>query len=241
MLTDSRGLVLRATKYNDDTTIVDIYTEAEGTVSFLVRNSRSPRAAVKTRLLRPMALLRIGWDKRTNARLQRLKSAEVDYAYTSLPYDPYKTSIALFLAEFLHRALRVNQPDRALFEYVRASVVWLDLCLRAFANFHLVFLLRLARFLGFYPNLEDHRPGMYFDLETGCFTLLPPSHAHFLMPADAARLPLLMRMNYDTMHLFRFSREERQRLLTAINDYYRLHLPSFPDLKSLDVLHALFS
>ena len=88
--------MLRATKYNDDTTIVDIYTEAEGTVSFLVRNSRSPRAAVKTRLLRPMALLRIGWDKRTNARLQRLKSAEVDYAYTSLPYDPYKTSIALY-------------------------------------------------------------------------------------------------------------------------------------------------
>ena len=60
MLTDSRGLVLRATKYNDDTTIVDIYTEAEGTVSFLVRNSRSPRAAVKARLLRPMAREKMG-------------------------------------------------------------------------------------------------------------------------------------------------------------------------------------
>ena len=61
------------------------------------------------------------------------------------------------------------------------------------------------------------------------------------MPADAARLPLLMRMNYDTMHLFRFGREERQRLLTALNDYSRLHLPAFPDLKSLDVLHEIFS
>mgnify|MGYP007063239286 CR=1 FL=1 len=34
---------------------------------------------------------------------------------------------------------------------------------------------------------------------------------------------------------------ERNRCLTIINDYYRLHLPDFPLLKSLDVLKELFA
>ena len=52
---------------------------------------------------------------------------------------------------------------------------------------------------------------------------------------------LLMRMNYETMHLFTMSRLERNRCLVIMNDYYRLHLPDFPVLKSLDVLKELCS
>lgn len=37
------------------------------------------------------------------------------------------------------------------------------------------------------------------------------------------------------------SRQERNRCLVIMNDYYRLHLPDFPVLKSLDVLKELFS
>ena len=128
MLTSSRGLVLRTLKYKDDENIVDVYTEDEGMVSFLVRVSASRRAAVKSRLFRPMALLHVEWDRKPNARLARIKAARPDYIETSVPYDPYKTSIALFLAEFLHLALRENPPDRPLYAYLRASVVWLDLC-----------------------------------------------------------------------------------------------------------------
>ena len=50
-----------------------------------------------------------------------------------------------------------------------------------------------------------------------------------------------MRMNYETMHLLTMSRLERNRCLVIMNDYYRLHLPDFPVLKSLDVLKELFS
>ena len=59
-------------------------------------------------------------------------------------------------------------------------------------------------------------------------------------PEEAARLTRLMRMNYETMHLFAMSRMERARCLTIMNEYYRLHLPDFPVLKSLEVLKELF-
>jgi DNA repair protein RecO (recombination protein O) len=48
-------------------------------------------------------------------------------------------------------------------------------------------------------------------------------------------------MDYPTMHLFRMSRQDRRRLLEVALLYYRLHLPDFPELKSLAVLEEVFN
>jgi DNA repair protein RecO (recombination protein O) len=61
------------------------------------------------------------------------------------------------------------------------------------------------------------------------------------MPEEATRIVLLMRMNYETMYLFEMNRAERGRCLEVLNEYYKLHLPDFPTLKSLEVLKELFS
>ena len=100
--------------------------------------------------------------------------------------------------------------------------------------------MRLSRFLGLYPNVDDYSTGCYFDLLNASFTPSIPREGLYLKPDEASRIRLLLRMNYDTMHLFKMSRTERIRCLMVINDYYRLHLPDFPILKSLDVLKELF-
>ena len=149
--------------------------------------------------------------------------------------------MALFLAEFLYRAMREEAENRPLFAYLEHSVIWLDECKESFANFHLVFLMRLSRFLGLYPNLEDYHAGDYFDMLNACFiSIRPQLHSSYINPEEAGQLCQLMRMNYDTMHLFTMNRAERIRCLTIINDYYRLHLPDFPVLKSLEILKELF-
>lgn len=98
-------------------------------------------------------------------------------------------------------ALRLkNEPDaRTIYNYVVRSVQWLDACDKGFANFHLVFLLHLTHFLGFMPNADDAKPGSYFDLRASCFTSQQPAHPDFLNPTDAAVVPKLLRMRYDTM------------------------------------------
>ena len=48
-------------------------------------------------------------------------------------------------------------------------------------------------------------------------------------------------MKYETMHLFAMNRDERNRCLDIICRYYRLHLPDFPELKSINVLKELFT
>ena len=137
--------------------------------------------------------------------------------------------------------MKEESANAPLFAYLQYSIRWLDECEnRSFANFHLVFLMRLSRFLGLYPNLDDYSTGCYFDMLNACFISSLPKSGSFLTPDEAARVRLLLRMNYETMHLFGMSRAERNRCLTIINDYYRLHIPDFPILKSLDVLKELF-
>ena len=98
-----------------------------------------------------------------------------------------------------------------------------------------------SRFLGLYPNLDDYHAGDYFDMLNATFTSVRPQlHSSYIQPDEAGRLLQLMRMNYETMHLFGMNRTERARCLAIINEYYRLHLPDFPILKSLDVLKELF-
>ena len=54
-------------------------------------------------------------------------------------------------------------------------------------------------------------------------------------------IPIFMRMNYDSMRFFAMNRRERERYIEVLNDYYRLHVPEFPELKSLDVLKEVFA
>lgn len=240
MLQKTIGIVLHCLKYNDTSNIVDIYTRHAGRASFLVKVPRSRKSAVRPVLFQPLSFVEFEADCRPTSSLRLIKEAKSWYPFRSLPYDPYKSAIGMFLAEFLYRALREEAENQPLFAYLEHSIRWLDECDGGYANFHLVFLMRLSRFLGLYPNTEDYSEGCFFDMLNACFTPRPPAHSAFLKPAEASRIRVLMRMNYKTMHLFAMSRAERHRCLAVINDYYRLHLPDFPMLKSLDVLKELF-
>ncbi len=240
MYQKTQGIVLHTLRYNDTSNIVDIYTRENGRASFLVKLPKSRKNVVRSVLFQPLALVEFEADLRPKSQLYYIKEAKSAYPFRSLPYHPYKSSIAMFLAEFLYRALKEENPNEPLFAYLQHSICWLDECEKHFSNFHLVFLMRLSRFLGLYPNLELHTDGCYFDMLNACFTPSVPAEGAFLLPEEASRIRLLLRMNYDTMHLFGMNRTERNRCLTIINDYYRLHLPDFPQLKSLDVLKELF-
>ena len=241
MLQKVTGIVLYTVKYKDTAMMATVYTEEVGRASFVVPVSRAKRSAVRSVLFQPPALVELEADFRPTATVYRVREAKSAYPFASLPYDPRKSAIALFLAEFLYRSLREEVENRPLFAFLRYSMMWLDGCRAGFANFHLVFLMRLARFLGLSPNLDGYAEGDCFDLRSACFTpARPRTHADYIIPEEAARLRCLMRMNYETMRLFRMNRAERARCLDVILAYYRLHLPDLPPLKSLEVLKELF-
>ncbi len=97
MLQKTLGIVLHTLKYKDTSLIADIYTEVAGRASFMVSIPRSRKAAVKSVLFQPLALVELEADFRPNATIYKVKEAKSLYPFATLPYDPYKSAIALFL------------------------------------------------------------------------------------------------------------------------------------------------
>lgn len=236
----TKAIVLHQLKYGDSSIIVDMFTEQAGRLSFIVRIPKTQKGKLKKQFFQPMTILELEFDHRQRANMQHLRDARIATPYIGIPGDPVKMSLTMFLAEFLYYCTRDEQQNIPLFQYIENSISWLDAASHSYANFHLVFMMRLSRFIGFYPNLDDYVEGCYFDLRNASFDISAPLHPDFLQPVEAARINTLIRMNYETMHVFRMNRLERNRITELILFYYRLHVPNMPELRSFDVLKELF-
>jgi DNA repair protein RecO (recombination protein O) len=77
-------------------------------------------------------------------------------------------------------------------------------------------------------------------MREGCFTPLLPKHTEYIPAELSYKLFLLMNSDYDGMKDAPLTGQERVMLLNALNSYFRLHIPSFPVLKSIEVLETVF-
>ena len=240
MIEKFEGIVLRTLKYSDSLMIADIYTAQRGRMSFLVPVSHTKRSRVRSVLFQPLSMLSFTAPVKAGRNLSRIGEVQPYSMYSSIPNDVVKSSIALYLAELLTYALREDGNDDSLFTFLDRSFTLFDNLEHGYADFHLVFMVQLLRFLGIYPNLEGFAPGCYFDLFQGCVTREHPLHPNFLLPEDAAAFIELLRTGYDSMHLLSLNRKLRGEYLATLSLYYRLHVPEFPELKSAAVLRELF-
>ncbi|MDR2087135.1 MAG: DNA repair protein RecO [Dysgonamonadaceae bacterium] len=240
MLHKTRGIVLYSSKYSDTYSIVHIFTEEFGPVSYLIANAKGKKTRVPKSVFYPLSILDMEVEHRNLQDIQRLKEVKIHTPVFSLLSNPVKSAIAIFLAEFTGKVIKEVEQNRQLFDYLLHSIRILDLSEKNYANFHLVFMIRLSLFLGFSPHAAGYRKGMFFDMQNGVFTLYKPAHIHYLNPDESESFSLLLRMNYENMGIFRFSRHERKSIIYRILEYYRLHLVDFSDLKSLEILHEVF-
>ena len=240
MLVKTEAIVLHSFKYGESRLIIDVFARETGRLSLIAALPKTQKGRLKKQYFLPMTLLEIQYDYRQRLQLQHLKDARLLTAWSSIPLLPEKLALSLFAAEFLYHALRSEQQNEPLFSYVTESMLWLDMSTQGYANFHLTFLMRLSRFLGFYPNLEGYHDGCVFDMRVGTFLNDVPLHNDYLPPEEARLIHLLMRMDYPNMHLFRLTRHDRHRIVSVLLSYYRLHIPQFPELKSLQVLKELW-
>ena len=240
MIVKTKAIVLHTLKYGERKMIVELLCRETGRTACIVVMPKTQKGRVQKQALQPLTLLDVELDMRPNVQLQNLRDVRMSLPFSSIPFSAEKLSIALFLSEFLYHATRGEQRNESLFDYVENSITWLDGCEPPFANFHLVFMMRMARFIGFYPNVEDYMEGDFFDLRDAMFVSDAPRHSDYLSAPDAQRLSQLVRMGYNTMHLFRMSHSNRVRIAEGIVRYYRLHVAGFPELRSLAVLKELW-
>jgi len=149
MIQKTRGIVFRFTKYGETSIIVTIFTEAFGLQSYIVNGVRSKSAKNKIALFQPLTLLNLVVYHRENANIERIKEIQCFYPYISLATDVKKSSIALFITELLNKTVKEESHAGGLFQFLCDSLITLDQLNHDFESFHLAFMLRLSRYLGF--------------------------------------------------------------------------------------------
>lgn len=239
MYQKTRCIVLKTTKYGDNKLIIDFLSREEGRISAAWKIPSSPKARVKRQLFQPLTILDIDFSHSPRQQLALIRDARLATIYTSLTTDSTKIAIAFFIAEFLSYATRDTHCDPVLYDFVENSLLWLDSSDRGTYNFHLMFMMRASRFLGFFPDIESYSLGSLFDLREGLFCSYAPLHSDFLSASDAERLLLLIRMSPYNLHLFKMSRLERNHIIDLCLHFYRLHIPAFGEMKTLEVLREL--
>ncbi len=233
-------IALHAIKYNDKYSILKAYSLERGTLSFLVPAGKGKGAMRMRALVWPLSLFECEGRIDPGKEICSIKEIRISYPLPNLRLNPIKNVIAVFLADLLNAVLRETPSDKALFLFVSDAVRRLDSIRKGVANFHICFLYQLAHYIGIAPDISAFREGSVFDMIDGTFRQSAPLHKKYLDQDQAKVVADLSRMTFDNMHLFSLNHRQRIELLDGIMDYYTIHYSSLTNLRSVQVLHALF-
>jgi DNA repair protein RecO (recombination protein O) len=241
MLHKTRGIVFKATDYGESSVIGQIFTEKFGLQSYIINGAKKPKAKIGRNMLQPLHLLDLVVYHKNTGSVQRIAELKNSPVLQTIPYDVIKSCLAMFLNEVLYKAIKQQSADENLFDFVFSSIEWLDHQTDNVANFHLLFLVQLTRYLGFYPDKFLAGNADYFDMKNGTFSKYKPDSVLYLSPPHTQNFSLLLQWSFENMQQLKFSNDERRYLIQKLLEYYALHIEGFGNIRSADVLEEVLS
>jgi DNA repair protein RecO (recombination protein O) len=239
MLHKTRGIVLKTTDYGESSVIVQVFTEKLGLQSYIINGVKKPKAKISRNMLQPLHLLDMVVYHKAAGNVQRISELKTSPVLLSIPYDVIKSSMAMFLNEVLYKSIRQQTADENLFDFVFSAIEWLDHQTVGLANFHLLFLVQLTRYLGFYPDRYHANEADYFDLKNGVFAKYKPDTFSYLSPPHTQNFSKLLQCNFESLPILKLNNDERRYLITKLLEYYALHIEGFGNIHSHEILEEV--
>ena len=239
MLIKTRGIVFSYLKYRETSIIARIYTERLGVQSYVVNGVRKAKPPGRIALFQPFTLLElVAYVARGNSGLTRLSEFRCAEPLTTLPYEVQKSSVVLFLSEVLGRAVREEEQNEPLFQFLHDSILAFDQQATGSENFALTFLLRLATYLG-------------FGVSSGAELTDQVVMAGHAPTSKGATGPATLRLREFDGYLDELLRQPavstipngrvRHELLHVLIRYYQLHIEQLGEIRSLDILSQVLN
>ncbi|MCP4125202.1 MAG: DNA repair protein RecO [Bacteroidetes bacterium] len=233
MLEKTTGIVLKTYKFSETSLIAKVFTRRFGLLSFLVPGIRSSKSG-KGNLLQPGQLLEIDLYHRENKNFQRFKEFKVAYIPKEIHLNISKFSVLSFIIELTLHLVIEKEENAGLFDHVFESVIEIDIQDIA-ALYPVQQLLMISNIMGFQPSNNFTPVNRYFNLSEGLFQ---DGHFHGGHILDEDRSLLIHRLLRGEIQ---FTRDQRRQMLDDLLTYYRLHIPGFKELRSLEVLQEILS
>ncbi len=239
MLIKTRGIVLSYLKYRETSIIARVYTERLGVQNYIVNGVRKAKPPGRIALFQPFTLLElVAYVARGSGGLTRLSEFRCAEPLQTLPYEVQKSSVVLFLSEVLGRAVREEEQNEPLFEFLHDSILAFDRQTAGSENFALVFLLQLATYLGFGVSTAAELTDQ----------VIMAGHA---ATARGATGPATLRLREFEGYFDELLRNPatstipngrvRHELLNVLIRYYQLHVEQLGEIRSLDILSQVLN
>lgn len=222
MLHKTRGIVFRFTKYGDSSIIVTIFTELFGIQTYIVNGVRSKSAKGKIALFQPLTLLDLVVYYKENASIKRIKEFKCLHQYQTVSTDIRKSSLAIFINEILNKTVKDETHAQEIFEFLLHALILLDHQETNLENFHLIFLIKLSRFLGFGAHQSEEILGVR------------------MLDQEEERI-LKELLTADFIESIPMLNVQRRNLLEAILRFYTMHIESLGEIRSIQILKEVMN
>ena len=220
MLHKTRGVVFRFTKYGDTSIIVTLFTELFGLQSYIVNGVRSKSGKNKIALFQPLTLLDLVVYHREHANINRIKEVKCLYPYQSIPVDIKKSALAMFIIEVVNKTIREESHAQELCEFLIHAFMTLDQIDLGWENFHLIFLLKLSRMLGFGAHHVNEVLG-----------------ARVTTEQNERIIATLLKSEYTTV--VSMQNHQRREILDLVLKFYADHIDNLGEMKSIQILREI--
>lgn len=240
MLDKTRAIVLHHIKYSDSGIIVYLYTREFGRQTILIKGMRNKKSGRHAGFFQPLFILDMEMYFKEGRNMQSVREFSVAYAPSGIHSDVKKTSVAMFLGEFLYSVLKEETPDYGMFDFIEKSIIFFDKEQKGTANFHIAFLSALSSFLGFEPAPRTAGDEAYFDLKNGRFARVPPVHGDYAGPEISEKLTEFFSASFDGIGEIILKGSMRNEILEVLIRFYSVHLPGLRNFRSLEVLKEVF-
>ncbi|HQW68435.1 MAG TPA: DNA repair protein RecO [Flavobacterium sp.] len=237
MLVKTKAIVISSLRYQEKSLIVKCFTQSDGLKSYFVQSAFSGKKSnQKIAYFQPLTILEIEASHKNKGTLEHFKEIKLATAYQTINTDVIKSTIVIFLSEMLHNCIKEEEKNESLFTFLETALLWLDTHEET-SNFHLILLLEITKFLGFYPDVSEIE-NSFFEMKDGIFS--PFLGTSCLTQHETHLFKKLISLKFDSNQKV-FAGIERQILLKILLDYYTIHLDGFKKPKSLDVLKEVFA
>lgn len=208
-------IVLNHTKFGENSIVLHTLSAEYGRHGFLVKVT--PKTAMA--LFLPLNILQAEVTENPKSDLWYARNFVSVTPLNGIRSNIHKNTMTLFMSEVLYRVVKDQTNEDGLAEWLKGQILTLDALQSDFANFHLLFLLRLCSVLGFDPDASGLAP---------------------FVDKHLSQMESLLKLPFAEALLYPLSGVDRNTIAESILRYIEFHTESTVNVRSLAVLREIY-